>query len=84
MVHPPAYSWSKLLTYTKEKVYSFSHWSQLKLSNYTAEKLFTDKVESAKVTYETNLIESLLSQSNPAIYNYRWGVLQITRDYLPQ
>jgi len=28
----------------------------------TAEKLFNDKLESAKVTYETNLIESLLSR----------------------
>ena len=36
----------------------------------TAGNLFNDKVESAKVTYETNLIESLLSQSNPAVYRY--------------
>jgi len=32
-----------------------------------AEKLFNDKVESTKVTHETNLIESL---SNPAVYHY--------------
>ena len=33
----------------------------------TAEK-FNAKVISAKVTYETNVIESLLSQSNQAVY----------------
>ena len=35
-----------------------------------AEKSFSSNSESAKVTYESNLIESLLSQSNPAVYRY--------------
>jgi len=34
------------------------------------DKLFNDNVESAKVTYETNLIETVLSWSNPAVYHY--------------
>ena len=36
----------------------------------TAEKMFNDKVKSAKVTNETNLTESFLSHSNPAVCRY--------------
>ena len=35
-----------------------------------AENSFNFNLESAKATYEANLIESLLPQSNPAVYQY--------------
>ena len=44
--------------------------------------MFNEKVKSAKVTYETNLIESF-SPSLTQLLTVTWGILQTTRDYLP-